>query len=187
MANAREPSDGDLLAATRGRDGEAFGAFFRRHRGTVLTYLAGRTASREVAADLTAETFAAVLAAVRDESRELPAEPLGWLLTIARNKLIDSLRRGRVEQSARDRLGMAPLLIDDHDLQRIDQLIGATDLAGTLAAQLPPDQRLALVARVIEERDYEEIAAALQCSQAVVRKRVSRALRTLRAALEAPR
>jgi RNA polymerase sigma factor (sigma-70 family) len=187
MASEREQSDVELLALSRGRDGEAFGLFFRRHRGVVLGYLAGRTPSREVAADLLAETFAAALTVVRDESRELPAEPFAWLLTIARNKLIDSLRHGRVEQSARDQLGLAPLVIDDHDLERVDELNSATDFVGALAARLPPDQLEALNARIVEERDYDDIAAELQCSQAVVRKRVSRALRTLRAALEAPR
>jgi RNA polymerase sigma-70 factor (ECF subfamily) len=153
----------------------------------VLAFLAARTRGREIAADLTAETFAAALAAVRDESRALPVEPFAWLLTIARNKLIDSARRGRVEQSARDQLGLAPLVIDDDDLERIDELLSATDLASTLAGRLPADQLAALTARVIDERDYEDIAVELECSQAVVRKRVSRALRTLRAALEETR
>jgi RNA polymerase sigma-70 factor (ECF subfamily) len=187
MSGERERSDAELLAASRGRDGEAFGLFFRRHRGIVLAYLGSRTQNREVAADLLAETFAAALAAVRDEARELPREPLGWLLTIARNKLIDSLRHGRVEQEARDRLGLAALVIDDRDLDRVEELIDATDLASTLAQQLRPDQFGALRAGIVDERDYGEIAAGLQCSQAVIRKRVSRALRTLRAALETPR
>jgi len=187
MAGERERSDVELLGASRGRDGEAFGVFFRRHRGLVLAYLGPRTPNREVAADLLAETFAAALTVVREEARELPRQPLAWLLTIARNKLVDSLRHGRVEQEARDRLGLAPLVIDDRDLERVEELIDATDLASTLAAQLPPDQFEALRARVVDERDYSEIAAELECSQAVIRKRVSRALRTLRAALEASR
>jgi RNA polymerase sigma-70 factor (ECF subfamily) len=182
----RRETDLDLLTATRECDGEAFGAFFRRHRGVVLAFLAPRTPSREVAADLLAETFAAALSAVRDETRELPDQPLAWLLSIARNKLIDSLRHGRVEQQARDRLGLVPLMIDDHDLERVEELIDATDLASDLARQLPPEQLAALQARVLDERDYEEIAAELRCSEAVVRKRVSRALRTLRTGLEAP-
>lgn len=187
MATQRERLDVELLAASRGRDGEAFGAFFCRHRAVVLAFLASRTADREVAADLLAETFAAALVAVRDETRELPAEPLSWLLTIARNKLIDSLRHGRVEQSARDRLGLAPLVIHDDDLERVEELIGAVDLASLLAEQLPPEQLAALRARIVDEREYSDIAAELQCSQAVIRKRVSRALRTLRTALEGPR
>lgn len=57
-----------------------------------------------MAADLTAETFAAALLAVHDRSRRLPDVPLAWLFTIAHRKLIDSHRRGQVEDAARRRL-----------------------------------------------------------------------------------
>ena len=50
--------------------------------------------------------------------------------------------------------------------------------------RLPPDQREALRLRVLDERDYAEIARELECSEAVVRQRVSRATRTLRAMRE---
>jgi DNA-directed RNA polymerase specialized sigma24 family protein len=56
------------------------------------------------------------------------------------------------------------------------------DLAGLLAT-LPPEQHEALVARVVHEREYGEIADRLRCSELVVRKRVSRALSALRARL----
>ncbi len=39
-----------------------------------------------MAAHLLAETFAAALAAVLDPERELPGEPVAWLMTIAHNK-----------------------------------------------------------------------------------------------------
>jgi RNA polymerase sigma-70 factor (ECF subfamily) len=176
--------DHDLLAATRSGDGAAFGVFYRRHRALVLAFLGRRTRSPDTAADLMAETFAAALVAVRDKGRPLPDEPLAWLLTIARNKLIDSLRRGQVERAARQQLGLTALRIDDEDLDRIEELIDSTDVASTLAGQLPEDQLLALRARILDERDYSEIAGTLRCSEAVVRKRVSRALRTLREAME---
>jgi DNA-directed RNA polymerase specialized sigma24 family protein len=60
-------------------------------------------------------------------------------------------------------------------------------VAERLAEQLPAEQFQALRSRVLEERDYAEIARDLRCSQAVVRKRVSRALQTLRGAMEALR
>jgi RNA polymerase sigma-70 factor (ECF subfamily) len=54
-------------------------------------------------------------------------------------------------------------------------------------ATLPPDQREAIVAHVLDEQGYDEIAARLLCSEAVVRQRVSRGLRALRTRLgEAP-
>jgi RNA polymerase sigma-70 factor (ECF subfamily) len=182
----REPrTDGVLLRAARAGDGEAFGLFYRRRRALVLAYLRPRVPEAELAADLLAETFAAALHAVRDAARELPRDPVAWLMTIARNRLIDSVRRGRVEHSARRRLALEPLEIDDGDVRRIEEIVARTDLAARLGELLTPEQHAALAARIFEERDYAEIAGSLRCSEAVVRKRVSRALRVLRGTLEA--
>ena len=179
--------DLELLHATRAGDGQAFGALYSRRRAVVLAFLGRRTRNPEVAADLLAETFAAALVAVPDSERGLPGEPVAWLMTIARNKLTDSVRRGQVEQVARTRLALEPLSLDDEDLRRIDELVDATDVAVELAAVLPREQFEALRARILDEQDYSEIAGALRCSEAVVRKRVSRALQTLRGAMEALR
>lgn len=184
MPEQTSRGDLELLRATRAGDGQAFGAFYGRRRAVVLAFLGRRAGNPEVAADLLAETFAAALEAVLDPGRELPAEPMAWLMTIARNKLTDSVRRGQVEQVARKRLALEPLTVDDEDLRRIEELIGATDVAVELARVLPPEQFEALRARILDEQDYSEIAGALRCSEAVVRKRVSRALQTLRGAME---
>lgn len=56
-----------------------------------------------------------------------------------------------------------------------------------LLKTLPLDQRNAIVEYVIDEQSYPELAAGLRCSEAVVRQRVSRGLRTLRKMLETPR
>lgn len=177
----------ELLQDTRTGDPQAFGLFFRRHRAVVLAFLARRTRNPELAADLLAESFAAALVAVLDQERPLPDQPLAWLMASARNKLIDSARRGRVEQAARERLSLEPLVLDDDGLRRIEALIDSTDVEARLREQLPPDQFDALRARVLDEQDYPDIARSLRCSEAVVRKRVSRALQTLRGAMEALR
>ncbi len=160
MPEQTSRGDGELLRATRAGDGQAFGAFYGRRRAVVLAFLGRRAGNPEVAADLLAETFAAALAAVLDPGRELPAEPMAWLMTIARNKLTDSVRRGQVEQVARKRLALEPLTVDDEDLRRIEELIGATDVAVELARVLPPEQFEALRARILDEQDYSEIAGA---------------------------
>jgi len=72
-----------------------------------------RVPSAELAADLMCETFAKALVVVHDADRELPVVPLGWLLTIARNELIDSVRRGRVADDTRRRLAIEPLELSD--------------------------------------------------------------------------
>ena len=55
------------------------------------------------------------------------------------------------------------------------------------SAICPPDQREAVTAHVLDERSYEEIALQAQTSQATVRQRVSRGLRTLRDRIEVNR
>jgi RNA polymerase sigma factor (sigma-70 family) len=172
--------DRGLLELARMGYGEPFDALYRRHRRVVLTFLARRVSDYELAADLLAETFAALLLLVRSEERELPDTPIAWLLTTARRLVIDSYRRGRVEAAARERLRMRPLVIADADIERIAEIAAETDLLRELAEVLPPDQLAALRARVLDELDYPAIARQLRCSEAVVRQRVSRALRTLR-------
>jgi hypothetical protein len=53
-----------------------------------------------------------------------------------------------------------------------------------LLRHLPRDQRHAIVAHIVEERDYREIAAESRASEASVRQRVSRGLGALRRPLE---
>ena len=71
----------------------------------------------------------------------------------------------------------------DDELARAEELIDARRLAGSasaLVADLPPEQREAVLARVVDERSYAAIATELRCSEALVRQRVSRGLAALR-------
>jgi hypothetical protein len=54
-----------LLAAIAGRDGDAFSVFYRRHLAETVAYLVRETRDPELAADLTAEVFSAVLLGAR--------------------------------------------------------------------------------------------------------------------------
>ncbi len=180
-------TDRRLLEEARHGHGGSFELVYRRHQAVVLTFLARRTEHPELAADLMAETFACLLMVVRDPNRPLPPVPLAWLLVTARNLLIDSYRRGCVADAARRELEMRPLALEDRDLQRVAEISAETDLLKELAARLGPDEFQALRARVFEEREYPDIAAQLQCSESVVRKRVSRALGVLRRAMEVSR
>jgi RNA polymerase sigma factor (sigma-70 family) len=175
--------DQRLLAASAHGDADAFAAFYRRHLPTVLGFCLRQTGSRENAADLAAEVFAsALVASSRYESQHDSAVP--WLLGIARNKLLESHRRGRVENAARRRLGIARLELEDEDLARVEELAAIADPPLlSLVQELSADERNAVRARIVEERDYAEIAAELECSESVVRKRVSRGLARVRAQL----
>jgi RNA polymerase sigma factor (sigma-70 family) len=136
--------------------------------------------SGEVAADLTAEVFAQALSSV-DRFDPRLGSASGWLFGIARNLLARSRERGRVENRARKELGMPVLSLDEEVIERIEA-VGSGALE--LLKALPADQRDAVTARVVGERSYAEIAQELRCSESVARKRVSRALATLRARLK---
>jgi RNA polymerase sigma-70 factor (ECF subfamily) len=173
-----------LLAAVA-QEPEAFGVFYRRHVDAVLAYLLSRTRQPELAADLCAEVFAAALErSDRFDERRGPAR--AWLFAMAGSRLIDAIRRGQVEDRARRRLGIPPRALTDRDLERIEELIDVSRGldAQQLVADLPPEQREAVLARVVHEREYGDIAAELKVSDAVVRQRVSRGLAGLRARLE---
>lgn len=175
----REPSDEDLLEWTA-LEPALFATFYRRHERDVLTYLRRRCGNAELAADLAAETFAAALiGAAKFRRSSDPA--VAWLFGIARNKLLEAQRRGKVEDRARRKLRMERLVLEDEALERIDRL-SEEPRATELLATLPRDQAEAIRARVVDGRSYDDIAATMRCSPSVVRKRVSRGLTTLRAA-----
>ena len=176
-------SDEDLLAATAQGSPDAFGMFYERHIALVLALFRRGTGSAELAGDLAGETFAAALLSCR---RFRPGGPpaTSWLLGIAQNKLRESARRHRVETTARERLGIPPLEFCDEDLERIEQLADEASDALVLLDQLPPAQRDAIRGRVIDEREYRELAQQLTCSEQLVRQNVSRGLRRLRNGLK---
>src|SRR3954451_6826077 len=178
-------SDDDLLAATRAEP-EAFAVFYRRHVHGLLAYFARRTRDGELAADLTAETFAAALdGAHRHRADKGPGA--AWLYGIARRQLSHALHKGAVEDRARRRLGMSPIALTDDGLERVEALAtadAASDLLREGLAALPDDQREAVLARVLDEDEYADIATRAQTSESVIRKRVSRGLTGLRQRLE---
>src|SRR4051794_34543005 len=171
-------SDDELLVRTAD-DREAFGELYDRPGGGVLGALRRRGLPIDEALDLTAEVFAAALVASRRyRPGEAPAR--AWLLGIARNKLAHRHRRAATEIAARRRLGMARLTYSDEALERVDELLDAAPSVYTNGTGgLPPAEREAVVARVIEERGYDEIAAASGASPAAIRQRVSRGLAKL--------
>jgi RNA polymerase sigma factor (sigma-70 family) len=179
----RLASDAGLLGAA-GRDPSAFAQFYDRYERAVVGYFMRRTRDPELAADLTAEVFAAVLAAAGSyQEQGKTAAP--WLFTIAGNILVSSVRRGRVEEAARRQVGMLDAIeLRERSMERVEQLVAGEDWVSQLLSRLPEDERAAVRARILEDRPYEEIASQLQTSSLVIRKRVSRGLARLREELE---
>jgi len=174
-------SDDDLILSN---DPEDFGRFYDGTIEMVLGYFARRVHDPEVAADLAAETYAAALAA-RHRFRRSSTPAIAWLFGIAQHKLVDYRRRGAAEDRMRRRLGIEPVPLGEDDREMIGML--GRDAAWKLINELPTEQREAVRAHIVDEQGYEEIAALEGTSEAVVRKRVSRGLGTLRQRLRGER
>jgi RNA polymerase sigma factor (sigma-70 family) len=175
--------DDDALLLAAAGDADAFARFYRRHVRAMIAYFHRRTSDAETAADLTAETFAAALEGCHRFDPARGSAP-AWLYGIAQRQLIALHRSGRVELGARRRMGMARIDLTDEMLERVEAIADAERAEVDVAlAELPDDQRVAVVARVVEGREYGEIAGDQQASPTAVRQRVSRGLAALRARL----
>jgi RNA polymerase sigma-70 factor (ECF subfamily) len=158
-----------------------FEQIMRRYEREILRYLLRATGDREDAADLFQETW---LRAYRAYPRLEPGSDVRpWLYAIAvnlcRNRARDGARRAGVivadaeENSAADRIGKARRSFDENDGYAAVHL-------RELMSELPARQREALHLRYFAGLDYEEIAAAMNCSQQSARVNVSQAMKKLK-------
>ena len=137
MPKTASQNEQALLIAARSSP-EAFGEIYERFEAELLRFFLHATGRAELAADLTAETFARAIEIIGnyDPARGRADQ---WLFGIARHILSESYRRGRVDAAARERLGFPRLVLDDHAVEVISRLgKGEATLA---LAQLPDEQR----------------------------------------------
>ena len=169
-------------------DADTLEGLYREHSRQMLIFFARRTMDAETATDLVAETFAAAFRDRRQFRGGTREEATGWLFGIARHQLSSFYRRGSVEREAMRRLSVERRDLSDHELERIEELAGIAVLRARVRDRLlelePADQEI-LRLRVVEEREYDEIAAVLGVREDAVRARVSRALKRLRVLVEA--
>ncbi|HEX4364652.1 MAG TPA: RNA polymerase sigma factor [Solirubrobacteraceae bacterium] len=176
---AQSASDAELLADTRD-PAESFALFYRRHASGLLRFVASRGADADTAADVVSETFFIALAR-RGRYRAQHDTARLWLIGIAVRRLADARRREQREFSRADRARAQLITQLDRDTYAHLTQDGA---ASDALADLPEPERVAVLAHVVHDRSYAEIAAALGLSQVAARKRVSRGLARLRTRLE---
>src|SRR5918998_2661726 len=118
----------------------------------------------------------AALAALRDWSaRGIPEQPQAWLITTARRKAIDIIRRERArngkEQAGAELMELtrseppADTVLDD-DLLRL--------IFTCCHPSLAPEARLALALRTLCQLSVAQVAAAMLTSEAAMAKRLTR-------------
>lgn len=167
-------------------DSWEFSRLYAAHADRLVAYFARRTYDAQLSLDLTAETFAQAFSGRKRFRGTTEEEAIGWLFTIAERQLMRYWRRGRAEQRAVKRLGVQVPQLSEDESARVIELAGLNDLRALLAdelARLPEPTRIAIQLRVVEERDYSEVARILGTTEIAARARVSRGLIALAAAL----
>ncbi|MHB1132098.1 MAG: sigma-70 family RNA polymerase sigma factor [Chloroflexota bacterium] len=168
---------GDLEAGPGpGLDRAALAALYRQHLDAVYRYFYSRVGNAQEAEDLTAATFAKMLASVGDYTEQ--GRFAAWLFTIARHTLADYQRRSREQV---DLEPVAPLLADSGPAPEEAALRAErTRTLRRLLKRLPPDQQEALALRFFGQLSTAEVAAALGRSEGAVKMLVHRAILALR-------
>jgi RNA polymerase sigma-70 factor (ECF subfamily) len=157
-----------------GGDRQAFTGLVERYWMRIYRWLYGVTRSSHTAEDLTQEVFLRAwdgLPALREESCLRP-----WLFRIARNCLIDSLRKPRPEP-----LGIAAQTARSREPDPVTAAVeregGA--LVAEACAELPVHYRTALLLWTQEEMSYAEMASVLGTTEETARWRVCKARQLL--------
>jgi RNA polymerase sigma-70 factor (ECF subfamily) len=174
-------SDEELLEGSASCP-EQFVTFYDRHAAGLLAFFARRTYDSQMAADLTAETFAQAFAGRARFRNPGPGAATAWLYTIARRQLNRAIRRRRVETQWRERLGMERLEVPAEAIERAEELLDLAqvrDLVADALDALKGDLRQAVVLRVVDGLSYAEAARLAGCSEDLMRQRVSRGLKRL--------
>jgi RNA polymerase sigma factor (sigma-70 family) len=174
-------SDADCLARSL-NEPTAFELIFDRHFGAVHRYL-HRRAGRDLADELTAETFA--LAFSRRGSCRASGSVLPWLYGIATHLLHRHRRSERRQLHAYSRSGVDRwVTYEDEADARVDGSSLDARLAGALAA-MRPRERDALLLYALADLSYEEVALALDVPIGTVRTWLHRARATAQRELAA--
>lgn len=173
--------DETTLIQAAQRDLAAFGPLYVRYLDRIYTYLRTRTGSAraEDAADLTQQVFLRALDALPRYRVRNGNSVAAWLFRIARNAATDWQRReGRTvpwEAVPEEQHPPAPETADG-EVVRQDEIAQVHRLLATL----DDGTREALVLRFSAQLTLAEIGAVLGTSEDAARKRISRALRTLK-------
>ena len=160
----------------RDGDTDAFTELFEQHADTVYNYCFRRTASWDVAEDLTAVVY---LEAWRSRARLVPhadGTVLPWLYGIAANVCRNQWRSVSRHRRALDRLPPARAVPDHADdvVSRVDDERRMRAVLRGIDA-LPVSEREVITLIAWEGMDYQAAAVALGVPVGTIRSRLSRA------------
>jgi RNA polymerase sigma-70 factor (ECF subfamily) len=185
-------TDQQVVLLARGGREAAYRELIRRYERPVFALLFRMVRDRELAEDLSQETFVKALNAIDSYRPEFKFS--SWIFKIANNAAIDHLRRRELDTLSLDG---SPHAETPEAMQATALQIGvrqespleaveARELGGAIEAaigRLRPEYRSCILLRHVEGRAYEEIAEILSLPLGTVKTYIHRARNELRLAL----
>ena len=185
--NAEADPDVQLMLAVQRGDRSAFERLFEKHVRGVVGFAAQFVGTRARAEELAQDVF---LQIYRARARYVPtARFTTWLYRMVTNACLSELRRADHRHRAQ--------AVDHREERGVDEARSIPEAAGrssedallsqetlshvrAVLAELPPQQRAALLLARLEGLSYDEVATTLACSVSAVKSLIHRATVTLR-------
>jgi len=191
-SDLREATDQEVVAFAKQGSELAFRELVRRYERPVFSLIFRMVRNRELAEDLSQETFIKVLNAVHSYRPEFKFS--SWVFKIANNAAIDHLRKRELDTLSLEGSPHAetPEMIEATALQLGDrgetqlEEVENRELGRSIEAaidRLRPEYRSCILLRHVEGRTYEEIADILGLPLGTVKTYIHRARNELRIAL----
>ncbi|MER9540976.1 sigma-70 family RNA polymerase sigma factor [Mesorhizobium sp. M0437] len=180
---------------TAGETQQAIEAIFRIERARLIAGLARLVRNVDLAEELVQDAL--VIALSEWSMTGVPANPGAWLMTVAKHRAIDAIRRDKMrerkhEEIARELDGECDDTAEGNEMAMNNDL--GDELLGLIFTACHPilsaDARAALTLRVIGGLTTDEIARAFLSSEVTIAQRIVRAKRTIgkaRLSFEVPR
>lgn len=191
-ADLRDKTDQDVVALAKQGSEAAFRELVRRYERPVFSLVFRMVRNRELAEDLSQETFIKVLNALNSYRAEFKFS--SWVFKIANNAAIDHLRKreldtlsleGSPHAETPEMVEATALQIGERAESQLEE-VENRELGRTIEEaidRLRPEYRSCILLRHVEGRTYEEIADILSLPLGTVKTYIHRARNELRIAL----
>jgi len=169
-----------IVDKAAGGDTEAFGRLYDIYADRIYRHIYYRTSNVEDARDLTQEVFLKAWHGL-PKYRRTQTPFLGWLFTIAHNRVIDYYRTKR-HHIYLDNVILVENL--DKGPEKSAEVKYTQQEVRRAILQLPEEQQQVVLMSFIEGFEYSEIAAALNKTEGNIRVIIHRALKRMREILD---
>jgi RNA polymerase sigma factor (sigma-70 family) len=169
---------------TAGATHRAIEAIFRIERARLIAGLARVVRDVDLAEELAQDAL--VIALSEWPRTGVPANPGAWLMTAAKRRAIDAIRRDRMRKRKHEEIAREPDRAFDGAAEAIEAAMDddlGDELLGLVFTACHPilsaDARVALTLRVVGGLTTDEIARAFLSSEATIAQRIVRAKKTI--------